>query len=99
MTDLTDPRVQEYRQARQAVEAGLSAPLGTRKRYEAAVVRYVKCMADITPDIPLVRRAMMCALHEDARLPLNVILDAYGATDEEAEYVERHHHEQTGRAV
>lgn len=90
MSALDDQRVHEYRQARQAAEKGLSAPLGSRERYQAAIVRYAECMAEITPDVPFVRRAMMCALYEDASLPLDVILGAYGATEDEAEYVKCH---------
>lgn len=90
MTDMTDPRVSEYRTARKIVGTGLSAPIGARERYTKSIPPYVECMAEMTPaDSPIARRAMMRALFE-AGLPFGVILSAYEATEEEAEYVKAH---------
>lgn len=91
MTDMTDPRVSEYRTARKIVGTGLSAPIGARERYTKSISPYVECMAEMTPaDSPIARRAMMRALFEEAGLPFGVILSAYEATEEEAGYVKAH---------
>jgi hypothetical protein len=89
MTDMTDPRVTEFQNATADVRAGLRGSIGSHDRYRAALTPYVECIAEITPDEPLARKAMMSAMFEDG-LPLGVIAFAFKATVEEANYVVDH---------
>lgn len=86
---MDDPRVHEFRAALAGVNAGLRAPAGAHERYRLSLTPYAEFMAEFTPDEPHVRRAMMSALFSGG-LPLGVILFAYTATTEEAEYVAEH---------
>lgn len=79
---MNDPRVHEYRDARNAAGAGLSAPPGSHERYERSIGPYIEVMAEMC-DSPLARISLMTALLDDAKLPLGAILVGFRATVEE----------------
>jgi hypothetical protein len=81
---MLDPRVLAFRAAAYDVDQGLSAPPGAHERYRQALLPYVECTAEHTPEN--MRRHMMRALF-DHGVPLGVIAVGFKATQPELEYV------------
>jgi hypothetical protein len=96
---MDDPRVHEYRAALADLDAGLLASAGARERYRQAIGPYVACIAEGTPAEPeFVRREMMLSLFKTG-LPLEEIISAFDASDDEQAFVESQMPSRAGRSA
>jgi hypothetical protein len=65
----------------------VQAPSGSHERYRQALLPYIECIAEMTPEEPAhIRKFMMAALYEDG-LPLGPIAVGFKASEDELEYV------------
>lgn len=82
---LQDARVVEYREARAAVDAGLSAPPGSHERYRVALGPYVIATAEYigSHDNAAFLRPIMMETLFDLGIPFGVIAIGFRANDAE----------------